>query len=174
MAVSPECTRFSDPRVLLPNSKASTRCRVDGEHACGGLTELQRRRNGPHNTVWISERRHAIVVLPTTTHARRGHIHARADSCDAQAPPIAVGRVFLRVSQRWRLVAGFDDDNEPPTLRAEVFTCRGHEHAWRHPATRQGHPPRSRSSPQTRPMLAANTLVRGCPRNSGERDKTPS
>jgi hypothetical protein len=77
MAVSPECMRFGDPTVLLPNPKASTGCGVDGEHTGRGLTELQRRRNCPHDTVWIGERRCAIVGLPTTTHARRGHIRAR-------------------------------------------------------------------------------------------------
>jgi hypothetical protein len=153
--VSPECTRFGDPRVLLPNSKASTRCRVDGEHACGGLTELQRRRNGPHNTVWIGKRRRAIVVLPTTTHARRGHIRAHADSCDAQAPPIVVGRVFLRVSQRWRPVAGFDDDDEPPTLRRKSSlaedTCTRGGIPRRARDTRQGRGVAHRQDPCRRP-----------------------
>jgi hypothetical protein len=46
-AVSPECMRFGDPRVLLPNSKASTRCRFDGEHASGGSYRLSRRGEHP-------------------------------------------------------------------------------------------------------------------------------
>jgi hypothetical protein len=67
-------------------------------------------RGGSPILVWDSRRRFHLrrpsTKPPCTVKSR-----------DAQAPPIAARRVFLRVCQRWWPVAGFDDDEETPTLR---------------------------------------------------------